>query len=1043
MVSIVTKTAAGFALILASSLQLHAADRARVLQERPRTDRIDFKREIRPIFAKHCYRCHGAEEREGGLRLDIRSSALTGGDSGISIVPGESQSSMLIDYVVGADPDVVMPPEGERLSAKEIALLRAWIDQGAVWPKEDSAERASLDHWAYEPLRRPIIPNVKDRSWGRTPIDAFVLRKLETQGILPSPEADRSTLIRRLYLDLLGLPPEVEDVDRFLDDTSPVAYENLVERILQSPHFGERWGRHWLDKARYADSDGYEKDRPRPNAWRWRQWAIDAINQDMPFDQFTVEQLAGDLLPEATESQHLATAFHRQTLTNTEGGTDQEQFRVEAIFDRVETTGAVWLGLTVGCARCHSHKYDEIAQREYYQLFAFFNNADESAIDVPISSARLQNHQIELDQLHRQLMQARKKYASDFLAWQKRARQQIEKEAHNPVTYEPLKITGVDGPEGTTFETLDDGSIRVRGDNPAKADYVLTARTSLPKVVGFRIEALSDEDLPGGGPGRAKNGNFVLSEIEVIAESQDNVNSKADLKWSTSRANFAQSKFQSDAAIDGKLTTGWAISPKMGANHWGDFFTTGPIVGGDQQSFTITLHQQHGTQHTLGRYRIDAITGEIPDSTLPKSIRNILQLAQAKRTSKQAKSLVEHFLSVHPPTRAIFARLSSLRENPPLMKVRVLSQRTKDTRRTHVLRRGDFLQPIAELAVAPAGLKTLPAIPPRAKSKEPDRLDLARWLVSAENPLTPRVAVNHVWTHLFGNGLVGSVNDFGVRGELPTHPELLDWLAAEYQRLGWSRKALIRLIVSSSTYRQSSVHRSELADVDPNNRLLYRQNRFRVEAEIIRDASLSAAGMLSTKIGGPSVFPPMPKDIAGLSYANNFKWQTSDFEDAHRRGLYTFFKRTAPHPNLVTFDCPDSNTACVIRGTSNTPLQALTTLNNDVFVESSQAMAQRVLLRQFPSDRERLSYAYRLCVARKPNELELNQFASLLDTARSWYQNRSSVSSNAANDTEEVARDAENLVGPFRIDGVEVAESAAWVATVRIMMNLDAFVTRE
>ncbi|MEE3220715.1 MAG: DUF1549 and DUF1553 domain-containing protein, partial [Planctomycetota bacterium] len=487
-------------------------------------------------------------------------------------------------------------------------------------------------------------------------IDFFVLARLETAGISPSPAADRHTLIKRLYCDLIGLPPEPAVVDAFVDDRSPQAYEMLVDRLLASAHFGERWGRHWLDKARYADSDGYEKDRPRPNAWRYRDWVIDAVNNDMPFDQFTIEQLAGDLLPSAAPMQHLATAFHRQTLTNTEGGADQEQFRVEAVFDRVETTGIAWLGMTVGCARCHSHKYDQISQHEYYRLFAFFNSGAESNTNVP--------------------------------------------------------------------------------------------------------------------------------------KGKDNGTAKQEM-----------------------------------------------------------------------------------------------------------------------------------------MSVRVISQRP---RKTHLLHRGDFLSPEGE--VRPGTLATLHSFKSRLEEGPADRLDFSRWLVDSENPLTPRVTVNGVWKHLFGKGLVGTANDFGVRGEPPSHPRLLDWLAKTFTSqeggAAWSRKGLIKRIVMSASYRQSSHHRPALAETDPGNQLLYRQNRFRVEGEIVRDFYLTIGGLLSQKIGGPSVFPPMPPDIAALSYANNFKWNTSKGDDRYRRGMYTFFKRTAPHPNLTTFDCPDANTAKVKREISNTPLQSLALLNN-------------------------------------------------------------------------------------------------------------------
>jgi hypothetical protein len=704
----------------------------------------DLARDVQPILAERCFNCHGPDKAEGGLRLNRREAAFAELDSGErAIVPGDVKGSELFRRIKSADPEQRMPPKGEPLAADQIARIEKWINDGAKWAV----------HWAYRPIQAADPPNVKNKDWPRNEIDRFVLARLEEAGIEPSPEADRHTLIRRLYFDLIGIPPEPADIDAFVADKSPQAYEALVDRLLASQHFGERWGRHWLDKARYADSDGYEKDKPRANAWRYRDWVIDVINADMPFDQFTIEQLAGDLLSDATPMQRLATAFHRQTLTNTEGGADQEQFRVEATFDRVETTSTVWLGLTVGCARCHSHKYDQISQNEYYRLFAFFNSGGESNVNVP----------------------------------------------------------------------------------------------------------------------RGKD----------------------------------------------------AGEPKQ-----------------------------------------------------------------------------------------------------PMLSVRVISQRPRKTR---VLHRGDFLSPEGE--VQPGTLATLHPFDSRAEKGSADRLDFAQWIVSKDNPLTPRVSVNEIWMHLFGKGLVGTANDFGVRGETPTHPKLLDWLGDRLVNLGWSRKEMIKLIVMSAAYRQSSHHRPELAELDPGNRLLHRQNRFRVEGEIVRDVYLAIGGLLSKKIGGPSVFPPMPPDIAALSYANNFKWNTSKGEDRYRRGMYTFFKRTAPHPNLTTFDCPDANTTKVKREISNSPLQPLTLLNNLTFVEASQALARRLLMAEFTDDSTRLEFGYRLCATQPPSTLAMKRFQSLLDKSRDWYK--------------EHKEDASKLVGNYKPEKVEIEEAAAWVATSRILLNLDATITRE
>ncbi len=804
---------------------------------------VDFARDVQPIFAEKCFNCHGPDKAEGGLRLNRPESALAETDSGErAIVPGDVKASEILRRIASDDPDQRMPPKGDPLSAAAIERIKQWIAAGADWTL----------HWSYRPITRPDLPGVANTAWPRNEIDRFVLARLETAGIAPSPEADRYTLIKRLYLDLIGLPPEPAEVDAFVNDRSPHAYEQLVDRLLASQHFGERWGRHWLDKARYADSDGYEKDRPRPNAWRYRDWVIDAINADMPFDQFTIEQLAGDLLPDATPMQRLATAFHRQTLTNTEGGTDQEQFRVEACFDRVETTGAVWLGLTVGCARCHSHKYDQISQHEYYRMFAFFNSGGETNTDVP--KGDMKEYEAEV-----------KQYEADVA----------------------------------------------------------------------RIDA----------------------EIKSLTEQLD--------------------KRKSEIAAN-----------------------------------SAALEQKLREQTPAGAER---------------PIQKILAIAPQDRNDKQKAEVITALVADDEAAGQFQAKIEAAkkqRPKPPLMSVRVIAQQP---RKTHLLHRGDFLSPEDE--VQPATLATLHPFQSRHKDGPADRLDFARWLVAADNPLTPRVTVNHLWINLFGAGLVRTPNDFGVRGEPPTHPQLLDWLAGEMIRRGWSRKAMIKLIVMSATYRQSSHFRPDCAAVDPENRLLHRQNRYRVEGEIVRDAYLSIAGLLSDKIGGPSVFPPLPADVAALSYANNFKWNTSKGEDRYRRGMYTFFKRTAPHPNLTTFDCPDANTTKVKRDISNSPLQPLTLLNNMTFVEASQALARRLLASTFENDRSRLEFGYRLCATRSPSAFELERFQLLLDASRKWYG--------------EHKEDAAKLVGDYKTNDFEIDEAAAWVATSRILLNLDATITRE
>ncbi|HUG93023.1 MAG TPA: PSD1 and planctomycete cytochrome C domain-containing protein [Planctomycetaceae bacterium] len=1028
--------------------------------------RVDFRAQVRPILADRCVKCHGAGTREAGLRLDHRIGALRGGDSGKVIVAGKSNDSELFRRVSSTEESERMPPadgENEGLSPAEIELLKRWIDQGADWPDDGQSFRVPSDHWAYQPVRRFEPPAVADAGWSRNPIDRFVRVRLDEARVEASPDADRRTLIKRLHYDLIGLPPRPEEVDEFVHDVAPDACEKVIDRLLASPRFGERWGRHWLDKARYADSDGYEKDNPRPDAWRYRDWVIEAINSDLPFDRFTIEQLAGDLLPAATPEQRLATAFHRQTLTNTEGGVDQEQFRVEAVFDRVSTTGTVWLGLTVGCAQCHTHKYDQITQAEYYGLFAFFDNGDETTAEVPISDVAVAEyerakaaHEARVAELQAMLAARRAELAPGVGAWEEGVQATLAAGSGQAVRFHQLEIESVEADGGVTFQRLEDGSYLVGGSNPDRVTYTIRARAGdVADITGLKLEVFADPSLPSNGPGRVAHGNFVLNELVVHVAGDAGFAGKRPITFAAATADFSQGGWPVAGAIDGQPQTGWAVAPQFGKDHEAVFLAREPVNSmGDSVWLEIVLKQDYGSQHTIGRFRLQARTGREPGEGLPEAVLAVLAVAPERRDAEQAATLLEFVASRdthYAELQQQIAKLAKAAPQRPSMSVRVINQRTQNPRTTRLLRRGDFLQPADP--VDPDTLAVLHEFSPRRSDAPPDRLDLALWLVDRDNPLTPRVAVNQIWGRLFGRGLVRTMNDFGVRGERPSHPELLDWLAADWvegqgsrdkrqassgsgpgpltldPRPSWSRKRLIRLIVTSAAYRQSSHHRPELADIDPQNTLLHRQNRFRVEAETIRDVCLAASGLLSQKIGGPSVFPPLPPDIAALSYAGNFKWTDSTGDDRYRRGMYTFFKRTAPHPNLTTFDCPDANTTAVERSTSNTPLMALATLNNIVFVEASQALAARLVEDEALTDAERLALAFRRCMARVPSDREQEAFQQLLDSARRWYREHS--------------ESAKQLVGEQAPPSTDSAEAAAWVIVCRTLMNMDEFITRE
>jgi mono/diheme cytochrome c family protein len=750
---------------------------------------VDYARDIRPILARSCVSCHGPDKQRGGLRLDTPAGLRAGGDSGPPVVAGDSARSRLYRAITGAKDVNAMPPKEPRLASAEVDRIKAWIDQGAKFPaQEQVAEGPKVTHWAFRPITCPPVPVTRSsRSAIRNPVDAFIVSRLEAEGLKPVPEADRVTLLRRLALDLTGLPPTPQETDAFVQDRSPDAYERQVERLLASPHYGERWGRHWLDLARYADSNGYSIDSPR-NAWPYRDWVIAALNRDLPFDQFSVEQLAGDLLPGATLDQKIATGFHRNTLVNEEGGIDPEQFRVEAVLDRVNTTGSVWLGLTVGCAQCHSHKYDPLSQREYYQLFAFFNNQDEPNL--------------------------------------------------------PLAAAGPGAP---------------------------------PPRVGKRQGLAA----------------MVLRER------------------ATPRA-------------------------------------THVLLGGD---FT-----RPGAQ-------------------------------------------------VIPGTPAVL---------PPLF------------RKDEVRRMKD----------EPEGFSLLSSFILHPSSFQPTRLDLARWLVRPDHPLTARVTVNRAWAQYFGVGLVETENDFGTRGTPPSHPELLDWLASQFVRQGWSLKALHRLIVLSATYRQSSHARADLETVDPRNRLLGRQARLRLEAEIVRDVALTASGLLDRRVGGPSVFPPQPDGVSKFTQVQR-AWKTSTGPDRYRRGLYTFFQRSAPYPALTVFDAPDANSSCARRGRSNTPLQALTLLNDRAFLELAQGLAERVLREAPAGDPERLRYAFRLCLAREPSPQEAKRLEEYLHLQLEEFR-AASAEAQAL-----LAAAGKSDPGVSLLPNIDVPQLAAWTAVARVLLNLDEFITRE
>ena len=1002
--------------------------------------KVDFIADVQPILRKTCYSCHGVEEQEAGFRLDIKARALAGGDGGKSIVPGDSAKSRLITLVAGLDEDAgIMPPEGEGtpLTPEQIATLRAWIDQGAIWPESADAA-ASSGHWSFQPITQPSLPIPKEVAWVRNPIDTFVLQRLETSGIRPSREAARATLMRRVYFDLLGLPPSPQELDSFLNDSRSNAYERMVERVLSSPHYGERWGRHWLDLARYADSDGYEKDRARPHAWRYRNWVIDALNADLPYDQFSIEQLAGDMLPDATLEQKVASGFHRNTLHNTEGGTDQEEDRVKKTVDRTNTAGAIWLGLTVGCAQCHSHKYDPLTQREYYQLYAFFNDINEADIDAPLPAdqERLRAAKATFDAAHAKLTVAVKDYETNDLA---KAQTEWEKTAlDKSVVWQTVDPMSVTSKNGAMLQRQDDASWLATGKNEVSDVYTIEAFAGAERVTAVRLEVLPDKSLVKQGPGRADNGNFVLTTLSVTASPTSDGQEPKSVVLVNAKADFSQGDWQVEKAINDDPTDGWAVSPEFGKRHVAVFEAKEAVEVADNTKLTFVLDQTYNADksHNIGRFRLSLTSGELPATLegLPAEVANALAKPAAERNADQQKQVATYFRSVDPELTRLNKIVADHAKQQPAasgVKAQTVAQ-IAEPRQANIHIRGDFLnkgEPVTALTPS-----VLPGL--TADESQHGRLEFARWLFAADNPLTARVTVNRVWQRIFGRGIVNTVDDFGTQGDTPTHPELLDWLANEVQTQGWSLKQLHRLIVSSATYQQSAAFRRDLIESDPDNSLLARQQRRRVEAETIRDIALAVSGLLDTRLGGPSVRPPQPAEYSSLTYANSAKWQVSKGGDAYRRGLYTFFQRTSPYPMLMTFDSPDSTECCTQRSLSNTPLQALTLWNDPAFYECAQAFGARVLAEVPPmgdsvqTTRGRARYAFMLCLARHPTVDELPHVIELYEAQ---------VKRAEAND-EATTQIVGKQVVP---EGASTVELAAWIIVGRTLINLDEFITRD
>jgi hypothetical protein len=999
---------------------------------------VDFERDIAPILRDACIACHG-EQPQAGLRLDSLAAVLAGGASGKAVVPGNSKESSLLRRLTGQDKPQ-MPFGADPLPEKQIALVRAWIDQLSAADTAAVAAPGPKKHWAYVKPVRPEPPPVSNSRWVRNPIDNFVMARLDKEGLKPSPEASRETLIRRLSLDLIGLPPTPAEVDDFLADRSSDAYEKLVDRLLASPHYGERWARPWLDLARYADSNGYEKDDLRV-AWKYRDWVIKALNDDMSFRQFTIEQMAGDMLPNPSTDQLIATGFHRNTMLNKEGGVDHEEYRYYTLVDRVNTTASVWLGTTLACAQCHNHKFDPFTQKDYYRMMAFYDNSvyrevtlgqgegyiEEPDIELPNAEQDVKAKEIraEMARLKTVLDTPTPELEHSQAEWEKQMAA-AEKE------WTILHPRRVKSEGGATLTPKEDGSVLAGGPNPDADTYIFETKIEGTGITAVRLEVMSDPSLPNSGPGRDEEGNFFLTRVVVSAAPAAQPEAKEEVKWKEAFADESQRGYEpSNLVTKHEYYTGYAIDPTyQPAPPRRQVVLIPEKPFGLEDGTLLTIEIKHEMLHTnrhVGRFRLSVTSMERPQKTveLPARLRPILETPAAQRSAEQKKALAAGYRAIAPllqPTRDLLAAKEKALKDLNIPIAMILRERPGYQKPSTILRvKGSYTSPGERIyAGVPAVLNPLP------EDVMPSRLGLAHWLVSDDNPLTARVFVNRHWEQIFGRGIVETAEDFGTQGLRPTHPELLDWLAMEFMEQAWSMKKLLRTIVTSATYRQSSHATPELLERDLFNQLLARGPRVRVEAEMIRDTALAASGLLAPKIGGPSVMPFQVEGIWDVPYSSD-KWVTSEGEDRYRRGLYTFYRRSAPYPSMVNFDAPSREFCTVRRVRTNTPLQALTTLNDPTFFEAARALGKRLVQEGGSRPEERAALGFRLCTARRPQPAELEKTLGFYRQQLDKFRQDEKAAHAVIQD--EKAADAPEL--------------AAWTMVSNVLLSLDETLTKE
>tara|TARA_R110002049_G_scaffold2750_7_gene22097 strand:- start:42662 stop:46042 length:3381 start_codon:yes stop_codon:yes gene_type:complete len=1110
---------------------------------------VDFNQDIRPLFSNNCLICHGPDEdeRAADLRFDTEEGSRVDLGGYAAIVPGDPDASELIARITTDDEDLRMPPEGKgrQLSSEEVQLVRCWIEQGASYEA----------HWSYQVPERPDLPQVQVSDWPRNAIDYFVLAKLQASGLKPAPPADRLTLARRVSLDLTGLPPTWDQAQAFVSDDSENAYEKYVDALLGQPTFGERWARVWLDLARYADSAGYADDPPR-TIWAYRDYVIRSLNENKPFDQFTIEQIAGDLLDDPTDDQLIATAFHRNTMTNNEGGTNNEEFRNVAVVDRVNTTMAVWMGTTMACAQCHTHKYDPITHEEYFKFFAFFNQSEDADLrderpfltlysdEQESDRARLRN---QIDALKDELDRSTPAIDAAQDQWLSALREEPVWDVLTPTTTSS---------KSREFVIRDDGWVTVTGHKVVRDTYTLTFPVKLDSLTALRLEvsdqqkknfvlsqlqatfqpaqpetknarfvrielpgtgrilqiaevqvfsdgnniageaiASQSSTFPGGDADHAIDGNtdgdFAADSVahtkaeanpwleidlgeakpidkivvwnrtdggpsirrrlnqfrlSLLDSDRREVFSRDDnpppttsqlfdlagttrIEFSEAVADFSQKSFSASDVLQTKVDAakGWAIGGALGQAHELKLTLDRPMKLGEGE---LTIQLNHASQFRnllLDEFRI-SVTSD-PAATdwvrMTDEVRGIIQSDRKTWTNAQAAKVGRYYRQIAPLLAPVRSRLEAatakLAAIKPMTTVPVMRQVENENRRpTHVQIRGNYQ------SHGQAVSEGTPAIfHPLADDGNVDRLSLARWLVDPQNPLTPRVIANRHWEQIFGTGIVETSEEFGSQGELPSHPELLDWLAVELRESDWDVKHLLKLIVTSATYQQSSVTSAASVAADPRNRMLARGPRFRVSAEMVRDQALFISGLLSKKMYGPPVNPPQPELGLKAAFGAATDWKTSSGDDKYRRGLYTTWRRSSPYASMAQFDAPNREVCTVRRIRTNTPLQALVTLNDPVYVEAAQAMARVVIASSDATD-DRIREAFHRALTREPSDEETQRIGQLIDDARQVF----------ADDPQSAMQMATIPLGELPIDA-DVPEHAAWTVACNAILNLD------